>query len=193
MTLYLLLSGTPPFYSRDKNKLREKVLKGKVNFSAKRFSNVSEDAKDLIKMLMAKDPSARPSAIAALKHHWFSKQISEDDSAQFSNFHNFVPRSTPQKIGPFPSEAMRDDEEDTFTSPKSFKSIISSPIENTPPPFLVNSGTQVKKAIDFSIFFQQPEDDLCLDDMDGDSDKEDTPVTLAPVKDSILFKKRNQK
>ena len=42
------------------------------DFHPTEFNSISENAKDLIKCLLIKDPESRFSAAEALKHPWFS-------------------------------------------------------------------------------------------------------------------------
>jgi hypothetical protein len=42
-----MLTGTPPFYDEDKNRLNRKIVKSKVSFGSA-FDKVSDDAKSFI-------------------------------------------------------------------------------------------------------------------------------------------------
>ena len=44
---YIMLTGIPPFYDEDKNRLNRKICKTKLAFGSG-FNNVSESAKDFI-------------------------------------------------------------------------------------------------------------------------------------------------
>lgn len=68
--LYELITGLPPFYSRDTNKIFKSVLNEELNFPDKL---VSSEAKDLIRKLLAKDPEERLRIIEILKHPWITK------------------------------------------------------------------------------------------------------------------------
>ncbi|SBS83161.1 calcium-dependent protein kinase 3, putative (CDPK3) [Plasmodium ovale curtisi] len=50
------------------------VKKGKFNFKGKEWSNITDEAKDLIKRCLTMDPMKRISASDALKHQWFRKK-----------------------------------------------------------------------------------------------------------------------
>ena len=50
--LYQLLFGIPPFFSNDDNKLRQQIVKNELKFP--KNSNVSENAKNLLKLLLVK-------------------------------------------------------------------------------------------------------------------------------------------
>eukprot|EP00940_MAST-03C_sp_MAST-3C-sp2_P002140 g2140.t1 len=67
--MYAMLAGTFPQFTRS----------GEPDL---RLIRASEDAKELVGMLMRRDPKRRPSAERALKHRWFS---SEDDATTKKN------------------------------------------------------------------------------------------------------------
>merc|ERR1711972_20180 len=53
--IYEMLTGLPPFYTRDREKLFERIKRGELTFP----SYVSIQAKDILKGLMMKDPNKR--------------------------------------------------------------------------------------------------------------------------------------
>jgi calcium/calmodulin-dependent protein kinase I len=59
VVLFLMLSGTPPFYHPDHLELFEMIKKGEFNFGARTWENVSDEAKDLIKGLLVVNPEER--------------------------------------------------------------------------------------------------------------------------------------
>lgn len=69
--LFEMLTGLPPFYSRDRNVLFEKIQKGDLEYPA----YLSANAKDLLRRLLVRDPLARlgsgPGDAAELKAHPF--------------------------------------------------------------------------------------------------------------------------
>jgi len=71
--LYILLCGYPPFGGASDNEILQKVKKAKFRFDEEDWSKISEDAKDLIRKMLVKDPSERISAAEALKHPWMTK------------------------------------------------------------------------------------------------------------------------
>lgn len=153
----------------------------KVTFSPKRWGNISEDAKEFINSLLSKDPSKRPTAKEALRDKWFStekKNFSQNTKIQ---------RSVPQSIHPF--SPLSPDPHDNLFSPPNKQRVIDvfSPPENTPPQ-INNSGTIVKKVLDITFSFQQPEDFR-----NGPLDDSDIHFELGSVNNSSLFKKRNKK
>ena len=64
--MFILLSGRPPFDGSNDTQILEAVKKGKVELKGSMWSKVSEDAKDIVKKLLAKDPSKRLTANDAL-------------------------------------------------------------------------------------------------------------------------------
>jgi len=59
VVLFLMLSGTPPFYHPDHMELFEIIKEGKFNFNALTWKSVSDEAQDLIKGLLIVDPDKR--------------------------------------------------------------------------------------------------------------------------------------
>jgi serine/threonine protein kinase len=69
--LYELLNVNPPFYDKDVHAMYKKVLTAKLRFPP----HVSDNAKDLIKKLLDRDPKTRLADIETIKKHPFFKQI----------------------------------------------------------------------------------------------------------------------
>jgi len=74
--LFMMLSGTPPFNGRDDRQICNAIKSGKFRFGpewgpTEDFPGVSDEAKDLVRKLLVKDPSKRMNAKAALEHDWF--------------------------------------------------------------------------------------------------------------------------
>lgn len=82
--LYILLSGSPPFVGENDDEITRNIKKGKVSFSDKVWSAVSDQAKDLIKKLLVKDPAQRINAIEAHTDPWL-KQFSDLKSRKSSS------------------------------------------------------------------------------------------------------------
>lgn len=77
--LFVLLSGTMPFWGSDDDDTYEEIKKKAVDFSAAPWADVSQDAKDLVKRLLSKDASRRPSACALLCSPWMCTVTVEDE------------------------------------------------------------------------------------------------------------------
>jgi calcium-dependent protein kinase len=67
---FMLLSSSMPFYGRDRSHIIKRILRGKFDFSARRWRYVSDTAKDFVKSLLRRRPEKRPSADAALNLPW---------------------------------------------------------------------------------------------------------------------------
>ena len=67
--LYIMLSGNPPFFSKNDKNLKEKICKMEYNFDFPAFSKVSEDAKDLIRKIFVKS-DLRPTISDILNSTW---------------------------------------------------------------------------------------------------------------------------
>ena len=70
--LYVMISGTFPFWHEKQLSSFQLILEGDIDFSNEGWDEVSEEAKNLIRSLLTLDPSARPSASEALNHCWFN-------------------------------------------------------------------------------------------------------------------------
>eukprot|EP00928_Gymnodinium_smaydae_P078731 TRINITY_DN62820_c0_g1_i1.p1 TRINITY_DN62820_c0_g1~~TRINITY_DN62820_c0_g1_i1.p1 ORF type:complete len:546 (-),score=139.23 TRINITY_DN62820_c0_g1_i1:226-1863(-) len=68
--MYTLLCGYPPFHGKTDGEVLSKVRKGNYEFEAKHWRGVSEDAKMLIRNLLAFNQEDRYSADEALRHTW---------------------------------------------------------------------------------------------------------------------------
>lgn len=92
VTLYIMLSGYPPFYGRCGNQcgwdeggecdkcqdmLMERIQNGHYEFPSEHWENVSEEAKDLISHLLVKDVNKRYTADQVLSHSWVQKKAPE--------------------------------------------------------------------------------------------------------------------
>lgn len=60
--MYILLSGEPPFYVSDRQKLFEKIKSGVFTMNQPEWKKVSGGAIDLIKQLLVTDPKQRITA-----------------------------------------------------------------------------------------------------------------------------------
>lgn len=60
--LYILLSGTPPFWGKTKSRIFEAVKAASLKFPSESWDRISESAKDLIRGMLCTDPSQRLTA-----------------------------------------------------------------------------------------------------------------------------------
>jgi calcium-dependent protein kinase len=88
--MYILLCGTPPFFGHNDQEVLQRVKHGHLTFSPREWTGVSEDAKDLVRMLVKVDPSERLNAEQALNHSWIKNRAPRASNAPLPT--NFVPR-----------------------------------------------------------------------------------------------------
>ncbi|GMF43005.1 unnamed protein product [Phytophthora fragariaefolia] len=70
--MYILLCGYPPFYGDTDPEIFASVRAGRYDFDSPEWTNVSEEAKDLISRLLLVDASKRLTADEVLRHPWVS-------------------------------------------------------------------------------------------------------------------------
>mmetsp|Transcript_7744 Transcript_7744/g.11286 ORF Transcript_7744/g.11286 Transcript_7744/m.11286 type:complete len:475 (+) Transcript_7744:86-1510(+) len=68
--VYILLGGYPPFVESNQRELFRKIRKGQFEFHDEYWSNVSNEAKQLISSLLTVSPEKRLSAVDSLTHPW---------------------------------------------------------------------------------------------------------------------------
>ena len=67
--LYIMLSGNPPFYDNNEEKLKEKICNFDYNFNLPIFSKISEDAKELLRQIFV-NSEIRPTVADILNSTW---------------------------------------------------------------------------------------------------------------------------
>ena len=79
--MYLLLSGTLPFYAKSEELIIHKILHSEVHYDYGTWSQISHEGRDLVQRLLCKSPNDRISMENAHKHPWFLKQFSSSEEA----------------------------------------------------------------------------------------------------------------
>mmetsp|Transcript_15880 Transcript_15880/g.29011 ORF Transcript_15880/g.29011 Transcript_15880/m.29011 type:complete len:518 (-) Transcript_15880:180-1733(-) len=74
VVMYVLLCGYPPFNGRDDASVLRKVKTGKYTFNPREWNQISEDAKELVRMLLQMDPTQRTTAMQGLAHRWIKEK-----------------------------------------------------------------------------------------------------------------------
>ena len=74
---YLLLCGEPPFTGNSNNEIFKKIVNDNVKFNFYKWKNISNNAKDFVRICLNKNASKRPSASEALKYPWFNNVLKE--------------------------------------------------------------------------------------------------------------------
>jgi len=79
--LYILLAGKPPFDGKNDREIVKKVRKGEFDIDPMEMDDVTLEAKDLVRKMLAYDPMTRFSADEALRHVWLNQfnQQEEDN------------------------------------------------------------------------------------------------------------------
>ena len=73
--MYFLLSARPPFIGKDEEEKNNNILKEKFDLEKPPFDIISQECKDLLKLLLKSNPDERPSAADVLKNPWFIKKV----------------------------------------------------------------------------------------------------------------------
>ena len=95
--LYELLTGMPPFFGENEDRLKAAILKDRVMFPY----HVSNNARDLVTRLMAKNPAERlgcgPAGADEVMAHPFFESVTWTDISGKRNQPAFVPMSADEK------------------------------------------------------------------------------------------------
>ncbi|CAI5958819.1 unnamed protein product [Closterium sp. NIES-65] len=70
VVLYVLLSGSLPFWGADDNGVFRAVLEAPLDLTSGAWAGVSAEAKGLLRCMLHRDPRRRPSAAKLLSHPW---------------------------------------------------------------------------------------------------------------------------
>lgn len=73
--IFLLLAGNLPFMGRSQKELFRKIVIGKYQFQDDSWSDVSNDARDIVERLLVTDPDKRISARECLEHPWLKQDF----------------------------------------------------------------------------------------------------------------------
>ena len=82
--LFLLLGGYLPFEDEDEDKVFDRTRNGQYEFHPHYFGKVSNEAKELVTILLTINPSKRASADKALEHKWMKRVGSELNTKQLN-------------------------------------------------------------------------------------------------------------
>mgnify|MGYP003877063325 CR=1 FL=1 len=101
--MYVFLCGKPPFHAKDTAALAKAILNNEPDLISGVWESVSEDAKDLLRQLLNKNPKKRITAGKALEHRWIknAQKLSKLDSRKaeqiIENLKNFSIKKKLQK------------------------------------------------------------------------------------------------
>lgn len=75
--MYILLCGFPPFYSNHglaiSPGMKTRIRTGQYDFPSPEWTNVSNDAKELIKGMLSVDPNKRLSIEEVIRNRWIAQ------------------------------------------------------------------------------------------------------------------------
>jgi calcium-dependent protein kinase len=86
--MYVMLCGYPPFFGETDAEVLSKVRLGNFSFNQADWKNVSEDAKNLIRMMLKMNPRDRYTAEQTLNHEWIKNKAPRAKGVALQN--NFV-------------------------------------------------------------------------------------------------------
>ncbi|XP_050522603.1 death-associated protein kinase 1-like isoform X2 [Daktulosphaira vitifoliae] len=125
--MYVLLTGCSPFGGDTKQETFCNISQCKLDFPEDLFQDISEDAIDLMKKLMVKNPRNRLTAKECLAHSWFQRM-----STTMSRIPSFRENTTDTKPMKTPKKV---DETDTITVVKQIpQMLLSKSCDNSPRP-----------------------------------------------------------
>jgi len=79
--LYILLCGYPPFEGDNNKEIFKRVMTQKVEFDPAEWSEISQEAKDLIKLMLVRDPAKRITLPAVRENAWFKTMREKHDAS----------------------------------------------------------------------------------------------------------------
>ena len=84
--LYILLCGYPPFNGNTNVEIFQAIQNQNPIFTGEEWEDITSEAKDLIKLMLKKNPNERWSAEQCLKHKWFKMLEDNENKKDKSNF-----------------------------------------------------------------------------------------------------------
>ncbi|KER24261.1 hypothetical protein T265_08052 [Opisthorchis viverrini] len=91
---YVMLSGLSPFMGDSQGETLANIIRVKYDFDYQEFEEISEGARDFIRMLLIKDPRKRMTASECLQHSWIKrkKQLKRKGTVSKKRLKHFVYR-----------------------------------------------------------------------------------------------------
>ena len=84
--LFILLCGYPPFNGNTNVDIFHAIQNQNPIFGGEEWEDITSEAKDLIKLMLKKNPSERLTAEMCLRHKWFKILEDSDKNKQVKNF-----------------------------------------------------------------------------------------------------------
>lgn len=130
---YVLLCGYQPFRSDDAEQLVKETMRGRVEFQERYWQNVSDNAKDFIKQLIAVEAEKRMTCDEAMAHPWLSGTAYGDHDLGQHVKANYVPSATTMANRAPPRRADSEADDGFATHPPTpATNSINSQSPNTP-------------------------------------------------------------
>ena len=85
VVLFILLSGSPPFYEDEDADLFHKIKNVKYDFSDEAWNHISPEAKDLVSKILKQNPEERINCDEMLAHPWMKIQLDDENKVEFQN------------------------------------------------------------------------------------------------------------
>lgn len=85
VVMFILLSGTPPFYHEDNFELFEIIKKGRYSFRSSVWRDVSEEARDFISKLLQVNPDDRITKEEIRCHPWITGDFNKENTLNVLN------------------------------------------------------------------------------------------------------------
>lgn len=89
VVLYILLSGSPPFFEDERADLFEKIKTASYEFEDSVWGNISVEAKDLVRGILKANPAERLNCDQMLQHPWMTIDLN-DSNLKMANLSKYV-------------------------------------------------------------------------------------------------------
>jgi calcium-dependent protein kinase len=83
--MYLLLSGSLPFYAKSDEVILHKIENNAVEYDPDIWEKISSEGNDLVKKLLCKKAEDRITMEEAYQHKWFQKEFDDSENLQLLN------------------------------------------------------------------------------------------------------------
>ena len=101
--LYILLCGYPPFNGNTNVEIFHAIQNQNPIFTGEEWEDITPEAKDLIKLMLKKNPNERWNAEQCLKHKWF-KMLDETDKRHTQGKYKLIQMNAINHMAQFVSE-----------------------------------------------------------------------------------------
>lgn len=103
VVLYILLCGYPPFASKSLRQTLLRTVKGSYKMEGTEWDKISNDAKDLLRKMLAIEPTNRITTSEILQHPWILAVQQTDPQTAPAHQPTDIPELNQLSLGPIPS------------------------------------------------------------------------------------------